>query len=246
MNAFKVVRNKDGKLVSAVMDESYCKDTIVTYDKDVWTVPRLKNSKLFAFSGLNPARNFIQNEQRYVDKNMELWECLVSDPETTTKLGYLNNVIEYWQNPNNTEYTMGKPPLGTIHVSGIKLTRKLYPYYKVVRVRNNRYFSARQGDVEYKLNETVYAPNNTKLFVFDSLDDAKKFKCYGEKIFACEVKSPTQGFAAFHNYDMLRFWLLFHSCLSPNYLKEWEYSNIKYTKIGIWADEVILRKEIDA
>lgn len=62
-------------------------------------------------------------------------------------------------------------------------------HYKVV---SKSLWSARAigcAAVRYEIGEWVDAPDNTRLFVFDSLKEARKFyDCRFENIYECEVK----------------------------------------------------------
>lgn len=62
-------------------------------------------------------------------------------------------------------------------------------HYKVV---TKDFWSARafgRTAVKYKIGEWVDAPGNTRLFVFDSLEEARKFYEWdSEDIYECEVK----------------------------------------------------------
>ena len=68
-------------------------------------------------------------------------------------------------------------------------------YYKVVKkdmssatVLKSDPFDKRTP-VQYKINEWVNAPNNTRLFVFDYLDEAKIFAYQNAaRLFECQIK----------------------------------------------------------
>ena len=70
-------------------------------------------------------------------------------------------------------------------------------YYKVVKeyVRG-QYTSARCGSVNYVIGEWSQAPvdpygNKTRLFIFDNLDEAKRFAFNeSDRVFECQVKTP--------------------------------------------------------
>ena len=61
-------------------------------------------------------------------------------------------------------------------------------HYKVVAksLWSARYIG--RSAVRYKIGEWVDAPDNTRLFVFDSLKEARKFHEQGEDIYECEVR----------------------------------------------------------
>lgn len=66
-------------------------------------------------------------------------------------------------------------------------------YYKVVSVLNGSLISARVWvhAAGYKIGEWATPPiEGSKLFVFDSLGAAARFRLPNEKIFECEVENP--------------------------------------------------------
>lgn len=59
--------------------------------------------------------------------------------------------------------------------------------YKVV---SKDLMSARCNPIQYTIGQWTYPQiPNSRLFVFESLDDAKSFRGYGERIFMCETRN---------------------------------------------------------
>lgn len=101
--------------------------------------------------------------------------------------------------------------------------------------------------VQYKLNEEVIGPDNTPLFVFDSLDKARSFAYYKirnsseARIFECKVTKPRK--IKYMSYlDILDIFLLFmrnkqmkksisknHGVFSPP-TGTWAVSSVKLLK----------------
>ena len=83
--------------------------------------------------------------------------------------------------------------------------------YKVVRVYDNDTFtSARCGNLKYKIG-TITRPTipNSKIFVFDKLTNAKKFRSSNnEEIFICKVTNaaPIKTIAYSISTDLVAFW----------------------------------------
>lgn len=90
-------------------------------------------------------------------------------------------------------------------------------YYKVVRNDwvNRGLISARSGNVQYKVGEWVNAPENTRLFVFDSLQKAKEFcRDQPDEIYECQIKGGVKGFGAYRSSDNETFWKMFNAIIS--------------------------------
>ena len=83
-------------------------------------------------------------------------------------------------------------------------------HYKVV---DKSLWSARSHDpVQYKLGEWVDAPLDTRLFVFDSLEEARKFhERQLEDIYECEVKGGVKLPGAAWGCGIQKFWRLFNA-----------------------------------
>jgi hypothetical protein len=88
-------------------------------------------------------------------------------------------------------------------------------YYKVVSVSKHGndtvLHSARADDaVSYKENEWTIAPNNTRLFVFDDLKDAKRFSCAGEVVYECKIIGGIKGKGADKYNSINEYWNIFN------------------------------------
>lgn len=126
-------------------------------------------------------------------------------------------------------------------------------YYKVVDLEvfsngESRYFSARQFyPNEYKLGQWTEAPENTRFFVFDNLDEAKKFQDGNEVIFECEIFGGIQGRGAFYTDDTEEFWKLFNSFVKKKKKVNFDgiFSKMKPTTMpAVLAKKVKLVKPI--
>lgn len=66
-------------------------------------------------------------------------------------------------------------------------------YYKVVLKYSSDHLNlvSAYSNIQYKMDDYVYAPQGTKLFVFNSLDSAQNF-VYGRNltVYECIVKNP--------------------------------------------------------
>lgn len=85
-------------------------------------------------------------------------------------------------------------------------------HYKVV---GKSLWSARaigREAVRYKIGEWVNAPENTRLFVFDSLEEARKFhERQFEDIYECEVKGGIKLPGCLWAYSESEFWETFNA-----------------------------------
>lgn len=121
-------------------------------------------------------------------------------------------------------------------------------YYKVVRNENGKLLSARTGSyytdrkpVQYIPNRWVSAPENTRLFVFDNLSNAKSFICYvnGEEIWECQIIGGISGFGAEGN--IISFWEKVNSYSKKK--KKINFDKIQ-EKINLVNWEAILAKKV--
>lgn len=102
-------------------------------------------------------------------------------------------------------------------------------YYKVVRQdHQGELISTGVSSIEYKQNEWTIAPDGTRLFVFDSLQNAKDFldDYIGGVIYECEVEGGIKGFGAFYVRDQRIFWTKFNHFLGKK--KKMEISETKF------------------
>jgi hypothetical protein len=81
-------------------------------------------------------------------------------------------------------------------------------YYKVVDRSDYGLYSARSefNKVEYKVNEWVQAPGNTRLFVFDSLYQAEQFQFRDEEIYTCQAQHVSTGYGIESSCRQQEFW----------------------------------------
>jgi len=126
-------------------------------------------------------------------------------------------------------------------------------YYKVVtEVRDEKgqtaYISARYGGLaEYKIGEWTIAPGNTRLFVFDNLDEAFDFAFLSEHIFECEIIGGIKGRGAFFSDNAPCFWRVFNSYLNKKKKVDFNkiFKNIEPTEFhSVLAKKVKLIKKI--
>ena len=112
--------------------------------------------------------------------------------------------------------------------------------YKVV---NSLLWSSRSGSVQYKVNEWVDAPGNTRLFVFDTLHEAKNFRNDNEKIYECYVKGGIKYFGSLCAYNNKVFWYEFNRSLQRK--KKVQIKNVELTDIeALLVKSVKLIREI--
>jgi hypothetical protein len=86
--------------------------------------------------------------------------------------------------------------------------------------------------VYYELNKWTYAPEETRLFVFETLDDLKRSPyCYTSnsllKIFECEVKGGFRGYPATEDDDHNLYWDIVNSILKKKKSTK-EFFNVKH------------------
>jgi hypothetical protein len=87
-------------------------------------------------------------------------------------------------------------------------------YYKVVLIENGKLYSAVQGNVEYKENEWVSAPGDTRLFVFDDKADAFNFIYRRQHlIFECKVVGGIKLSGTRSERDVPYFWRIFNKLI---------------------------------
>ena len=199
MKAFKVVRNQVDGLKSTNTKHQ------IKYLENKWVTPTIPNSKLLCFDLLDNAISFMTRE----NLNYEIWECDIAECEPINKLDSFNDFAKFWLGRTGL-YSEMISPKGTIGTSAVKLTKKLYPYYKVVKLPytsfGHMFISARIGNVEYSYGRWTYAPQGTKLFVFDQHVDAKEFKGLDEFIFKCAITNPETGYGCRDVRLIDKFW----------------------------------------
>ena len=123
-------------------------------------------------------------------------------------------------------------------------------YYKVVRAN---LFSARTDSyeisrrmVKYKIGKWISAPNNTRLFLFENLEDAQNFANQGERIFECKAIGVIRGFPAHFSFSY--YWNLIESLLKKKKKVNFDSKEFRgYTitnRPSILAKKVKLVKEV--
>ena len=86
--------------------------------------------------------------------------------------------------------------------------------YKVLTVKDNRYFSAVYGydfTTEYFINQWVRPKNPlTRLFTFKHLEDAKEYNSEFSSgaIFECEIDGGIEFYPAYFFHDINTYWQL--------------------------------------
>lgn len=134
-------------------------------------------------------------------------------------------------------------------------------YYKVCNTSRNDILTSAVcnyfAPVEYKINQAVVAPEDTKLFVFNNLTAAKKF-VYSQianitylrlKIFECTITNPRKPIDAWNATSRLKFWkdikiarkkkvnILRYLIKNGSYADPWPAGTI-------WCDSVTLTKQV--
>ena len=85
-------------------------------------------------------------------------------------------------------------------------------HYKVVTKNFWSACATGRTAVRYKIGEWVNAPENTRLFVFDSLEEARKFHEWdSEDIYECEVKGGIKLPGCAWVSDVDEFWETFNA-----------------------------------
>ena len=89
--------NPDGSLSSSIeyFDAEFKDDFSVKYSINNWTVPKVKNTKLFAFTGLTAAKEFMNNS---LSEGFRIFTCEVKNPrKKPTIIFSFSEVVEYWR-----------------------------------------------------------------------------------------------------------------------------------------------------
>jgi hypothetical protein len=126
-NYYKVVHETgDGQLVSCchrgTVDENY----VVKYRKKEWTIPAIKNSKLFVFNNRKTARIFTKDQKNWVEQNTKIYKCEIQNPTKLEKIVIsFSDINKFWNEHN--PYIATKPVLpGTIVCDAIKIIKRIY------------------------------------------------------------------------------------------------------------------------
>lgn len=113
-------------------------------------------------------------------------------------------------------------------------------YYKLVQNRNNEIwsFTYNQHNIQYKVGEWVRPTlANSKLFVFGSLEAAKRYSCMpGFSIYSCEVENPTKA-------ELMADWVFDN--LFESFWNSPKYSNPQRVPNGtVYCDAVKLIEKV--
>lgn len=96
--------------------------------------------------------------------------------------------------------------------------------------------------VYYKLNEWTTAHNNSRLFVFDDLKEAFKFKQSHEDVYECEIKGGIKFFGCDSRKNIHSFWQVFNKIIQKKKKMKKEYFEKYY--IGLTCISAILAKKV--
>lgn len=127
-------------------------------------------------------------------------------------------------------------------------------YYKVVLKYSSDHSNlmSAYSNVYYKINDYVYAPQGTKLFVFNSLDIAKNFASSRNlAVYECLVKNPRLVKTLRNNTLPKDYWRYIadakkHKLNINQYLTKKNAVGHKKWPIGtVWCDAVKLTKLIN-
>ena len=109
-------------------------------------------------------------------------------------------------------------------------------YYKVVSVNDKKqaltsYIFDCFNKVTYKVGEWVDAPDNSRLFVFDSLESAMAFAWNDQQIYECEIVGGITGYGWIGGYssDPFRFWEEINNILKRKKKVDFDEIRKKYT-----------------
>ena len=104
-------------------------------------------------------------------------------------------------------------------------------------------WSARSGSVQYQVNKWVNAPGNTRLFVFDTLHEAKNFRNDKERIYKCHIKGGIKYFGCRSGLNNNIFWIKFNECLKRK--KKVQIKNVELTDLeAVLVKSVMLIREV--
>lgn len=122
MKYYKVVNNKNGKLLSAVLSKL---DSLFTveYKLNEWVYPL--TGKLFAFNSLEYAKEFFKNEKS--TENISLYEAEVENPieREIVTIPDDAHILMFWGDCCREAATQVFSPLGTVLCDKIKLIKKI-------------------------------------------------------------------------------------------------------------------------
>ena len=117
-DVFKVVRTEDERYVSAI-ETGACK---LEYLPNVVTKP--KRGKIFAFSTLEFAKEFVEEEETMLSTH-EVWKAKGKNPKVIGQIClYPKDDGKFWKNLLIEDMHLGDAPEGTIVVDEIKLLER--------------------------------------------------------------------------------------------------------------------------
>lgn len=223
----------------------------IVYKVGEWTKPRVATSKIFCFKTLKQAKEYYGECN---ESNIQIFRCLVKNPRKARGFSYcVTSIDNFWQKYGSGKIKWSQPPDGTYFCDEVMLVEKILPikpklepdprtFYKVVSKYNNGkgLVSARWGSVKYRTKRWA-RPNpeypNSKLFVFEKLEDAKNFAAPYELIYECRVinsQVPVNGVC--NDFDLIEsFWQDQKGC-----------PKTREVKGTIFADAVMLIKQVKA
>lgn len=118
---YKVLVQKNKKLYSSVaahksqLYNTNARNTVLRYKVKDWTYPKIKGSKLFVFTTLEAAKQFIEEAKYACDicrkYSFVIYECIATNAnEACSYAFFAGNLIEFWKSPydgfekNNTAW----------------------------------------------------------------------------------------------------------------------------------------------
>lgn len=115
-----------GSLTGYIKDYSGIDDFYMTlnYGINLWTFPKIPNSKLFVFDTIKSAIEFLNFE--LTTRKMTLFECEAINPTPAVKITapIHKSIVAYWNTPNRDETDWFKvAPIGTLFADAVKLTK---------------------------------------------------------------------------------------------------------------------------
>jgi hypothetical protein len=187
MKYYKVVKeNNSGDLVS--IHDGYLLTSAIKYKVGEWTVPVVKDSKVFIFDNIVDALMF------YCASPSRIYECDAADvSKPPTKVLSLDSIhrnsllSDFWVNEWSVDEVYKNTNVqGALVASAVKLTKEIFSYkepkiyYKGLLRDGLRLVSPyARTKIVYSLGGwTVPEIKGSKIFIFDSLERASGFFSY--------------------------------------------------------------------
>ena len=126
--------------------------------------------------------------------------------------------------------------------------------YKVVKREENRLLSCKVSDdnsmecrevVEYFVDKWAIAPQDTRLFVFENLQQARSFKRYtNEIVYQCLICDYVRFFPCESIWKIARYWELFNNNVFN--MEEFENANVSINTAisSLLAKKVMLLEKV--